>query len=568
MQLIITLIDEEMNKPIESIIVTGASGFIGRNLLSSMQDTYHIFCIARRSGREAEIPFHPNIEWIQWDISNDAVIADIALYIKERGGAVFLIHLAGYYDFDYDEKPEYHMTNVLGTKNVLELGRLTGISRFIFSSSLAACSFGARKAIVNENSSANAKFAYALSKRLGENLCRKYKSHFDVSIVRFAAIFSDWCEYAPLYKLTSTWLSRHWNSRFLAGKGDSAISYLHIYDLIRLMENVLAKSSALKNIDTYIASPDGSDSQLSLFRSATREFFGKNIRPFMISKYSVYFWILIRTAIWKSGLIQKPFERLWMYGYIDRSMKVDASYTRKELGWSPTERYGIIRRMIFLMVNYKNHPGEWLNKNEAALKSKSYRPNLILYENLLLEKERMIEAISSKMIIQESGKAISAYKRMKDHEVMSFVSTLYHLLLASIRSGDRSFIIKYVDDVVIERFAAGFSAAEMNQALDLINNEVVEMLMKTEKTRKMQMYIHDFVEISMQLAHDYVEEIFEDLEKKIPPEKRSASISLPYYKKQQKFIRKLSRPFQEYTKDKSGKDKKRKDGEFSIYDMR
>jgi hypothetical protein len=60
----------------------------------------------------------------------------------------------------------------------------------------------------------------------------------------------------------------------------------------------------------------------------------------------------------------------------------------------------------------------------------------------------------------------------------------------------------------------------------------------------------------------------EYLEKKIPAEKRSASISLPYYKKQQKLIRNLSRPFQEYTLEKSGKDKKKKDGDFSIYDMR
>lgn len=556
-----------MLKPQEKVIVTGASGFIGRNLLSSLREKYHIFCIARRSGREAEIPFHTNIEWIQWDISNEAAIADIALYIKERGGANYVIHLAGYYDFDYDEKPEYYRTNILGTMNVLELSRLIGIKRFIFASSLAACSFGQRKVIINESSPANAKFAYAKSKKAGEQLCLDYSEHFPCSIVRFAAIFSDWCEYAPLYKLLSTWLSRLWNRRFLAGKGDASITYLHVYDLIRLLESIIAKSAALKQIDSYIASPDGSDSQLALYRSASREFFGRNIRPFMISKFMVYIWMLLRTAVWKSGLAGKPFERLWMFGYIDKRMKVNNSYTRKELGWSPTPRYGIIRRMIFLMVNFKNHPGEWYSKNEAALKSKSYRPNLILYEKLLLEKERMIESITERLIKQEAAKAISPYKRMKQEEVMSLVSTLYHLMLASVRSGDRSFIINYVDDVVVERFAAGFTAPNMHIALDLITEEAVMFLSGDDKTRKMQLYIHDYIEISMQLARDYIEEVFEDLEKKIPPEKRSASISLPYYKKQQKFIRKLSRPFQEYTKERSKKEDK-DDGEFSIYDMK
>lgn len=557
-----------MNKAKEQIIVTGASGFIGRNLLAVLRDRYHIFCIARRSGIEAEIPFHSNIEWIQWDISNEAAIADIALYIKERGGAAFIVHLAGYYDFDYDEKPEYFMTNIKGTKNVLELARLLNIKRFIFASSLAACSFGQRKQLINEQSPANARFAYAKSKNEGERLCEEYSEFFACSIVRLAAIFSDWCEYAPLYKLLSSWLSRQWNRRFLAGKGDSAITYLHVNDLIRLLESIIAKSDGLKHLDTYVASPDGSESQLALYRSATREFYGRNIKPFTISKFAVYGWMLLRTAVWKSGLAGKPFERLWMYGYIDKSMQVDSSYSRSQLAWSPTERYGIIRRMIFLMVNFKNHPGEWYSKNEAALKSKSYRPNLILYEKLLLDKERMMEHIVEKLQKQEAGKAISPYKRMKVDEIANLVSTLYHLMLASVRTGDRSFIINYIDDIAMERFAAGFTAADLHIVLDLINEKVIASLQAGEATRKMQLYIHDYIEISLQLARDYIEEIFEYLEKKIPPEKRSASISLPYYKKQQKLIRKLARPFQEYTRDRTKKEEKKEDGEYSIYDMK
>lgn len=550
------------------IIVTGASGFIGRNFLASVRERYYIFCIARRSGREADIPFHPNIEWIQWDISNEAGLADVALNIKQKGGATYLLHLAGYYDFDYDEKPEYYRTNVLGTEYVLELGRMLGIKRFIFASSLAACTFGPRGAVITEQSPANARFAYARSKKAGEQLCREYASHFKVSIVRFAAIFSDWCEYAPLYKLLSTWLSRSWNRRFLAGKGDSAITYLHIFDLVTLLEHILSRSNALKACDTYIASPGGSVSQASLFRSASREFFGRNTRPLPISRYIAYLYILIRTSFWKTGLIKKPFERLWMYSYIDKSMKVDADYTYRELGCTPTARYSIIRRMIFLMVNYKNHPGEWYNRNEAALRSKSYRPNLILYERLLRDKVQMIENITSDIIGREQQKAISVYKKMKYEEVMSLTSTLYHLLLASVRSGDRSFIIKYIDDVITDRFAAGFGASDMNKALEAITREVVAKLNADDQISKMQLYIHDYIEISMQLARDYAEEVFEDLEKKIPAEKRAASISLPHYKKKQKRIRELSMPFQEYNFPGTGKNKKKNDGEFSIYDMK
>jgi len=556
-----------MVKPKQHIIITGASGFIGRNFLSSFRDKYRLFCIARRSGREADIPFHPNIEWIQWDISNTTAIADIAHHIKKNGGAAFLVHLAGYYDFDYDEKPEYYSTNIVGTKNVLELGRLLKIRRFIFASSLAACSFGHKKLIITENSPANADFAYARSKKQGEEMCREYSRHFSCSIVRLAAIFSDWCEYAPLYKLMMSWLSKKWNRRFLAGKGDSAVTYLHIYDLLKILDGLISKSNALKTFDTYIASPDGSDSQHDLFRSATREFFGKNIRPYTISRYVVYLWILMRTAFWKTRLAAKPFERMWMYGYIDKRMKVDAGYTRHELGWAPTPRYGIIRRMIFLMVNYKNHPGEWTNKNEAALKSKSYRPHLLLYEKLLLNKGRLLEEITARIISAESKKTLSSYRKMQEEDILTFMSTLFHLLLASVRSADRAFIIKYIDDVVVERFAAGFSNRDMHVALEMIKAEVMTFLYENDPAKKMQLYVHDYIEISMQLAMDYVEEIFEDLEAKIPPGKRRRSISLPYYRKQQKYIQKLSKPYQDYSQNLDKKSEKKK-GEFSIYDMK
>ena len=43
-----------------TIIMTGASGFIGGNLLEILKENYRIFAMARRSRKEAGIPFHKN----------------------------------------------------------------------------------------------------------------------------------------------------------------------------------------------------------------------------------------------------------------------------------------------------------------------------------------------------------------------------------------------------------------------------------------------------------------------------------------------------------------------------
>ena len=48
----------------------------------------------------------------------------------------------------------------------------------------------------------------------------EYRDVFRSVIVRFAALFSDWCEYPPLYMFLDTWLSRQWNHRMLGGMGN------------------------------------------------------------------------------------------------------------------------------------------------------------------------------------------------------------------------------------------------------------------------------------------------------------------------------------------------------------
>ena len=64
------------------IIITGASGFVGRRLLGAFKEDFQIYGLARRSQARSEAPVHPNITWFQADIAEiDAarLAADSAL---------------------------------------------------------------------------------------------------------------------------------------------------------------------------------------------------------------------------------------------------------------------------------------------------------------------------------------------------------------------------------------------------------------------------------------------------------------------------------------------------------
>lgn len=191
-----------------TVLITGATGFVGRHFLDNIKDEYKVYALARRSRIVTHIPYHKNVQWLQCDIANKSRLNEVKKFLVEHGGIDYIFHLAAYYDFTYKDNPEYDRTNVEGTKNILELAKDLDVKRFVFISSLAACEFPQEGEVITEKSPPDATFAYARSKKIGEELTQEYSNYFPCTIIRLAAVFSDWCEYAPLYKFLTTWLSK------------------------------------------------------------------------------------------------------------------------------------------------------------------------------------------------------------------------------------------------------------------------------------------------------------------------------------------------------------------------
>ena len=137
----------------QSIIITGASGFIGRHLLDRIKERYRIFGIARRSQVRSGAPVHSNIQWFQVDIAEREELERAFVRIRDQGGARIVIHLAAHYDFTGREDPEYERTNVVGLRNVLDCCRSLEIDHFVFSSSLAAWAIAASATSIRATSS-------------------------------------------------------------------------------------------------------------------------------------------------------------------------------------------------------------------------------------------------------------------------------------------------------------------------------------------------------------------------------------------------------------------------------
>jgi nucleoside-diphosphate-sugar epimerase len=345
------------------VIITGATGFLGGRLIRQLRKEYQIFAIGRRSPKEAGVPEGPGIHWFRVDIGHFDRLREVFNRIREMGGADLLLHLAAYYDFTGEDHPEYMRTNVIGTRNVLELSVPLKLRKFIYTSSVAACPFPEPGGAVTEDTPPTAPVPYARSKRMGEEMMREYRDRVPSCILRLAAIFSDWCEYEPLDEFLRTWCSNRWNARILGGKGESAVPYLHVRDLISFYIRVVEKCGDLESAQVLQASPDGSTTHLELYRQITRSFYYSPRFPMYIPRFLARPGIKMRE---KLGRItgHMPFERSWMADYIDLRLEVDASRTRRRIDWAPNPDLHILKCIPLMIKNMCNNPWEWKLRRE------------------------------------------------------------------------------------------------------------------------------------------------------------------------------------------------------------
>ncbi|MDX2497631.1 MAG: NAD(P)-dependent oxidoreductase [Desulfobacterales bacterium] len=514
-----------MNEILPGILVTGASGFIGRHFVIAVSGKFRLFCIARRSQKEVGIPHLANIHWLQVDIANRKNLLNAVRHIKNHGGVDYVLHLAAYYDFTLKENPAYEQINVTGTRHILEISKLLGIKRFIFPSSLAACKFPSHGKGLTEESPVDADSPYARSKRKEEAIIGEYSEFFPCSIVRLAAVYSDWCEYPMLYMLLKYWLSGNkLMSRVVTGRGESAIPYIHIKDLIKLFLRIIEISDILPRLAIYIASFQGSVSHNELFETATRYYYWHDIKPFQIPKLATVLGLIIISFLGRlSG--KKTLEQPWMAKYIDKKLSVDASATYKALGWKPTTRYHILRRLLFLTEKMTRHPNNWTFRNEVLIKKVAFRKSTTIYDILTELRESLVEKIEAEITNPANKHRFPNYREMYSELLKWYVTLNYQVVAATVRNRDRSIIPIYAKEIAFKRYMDGYGAKEVRDFWLLIGKTMRESLLTRPELKDSKRQVDDYIILTSQLAADEFEDAYEILENQPPEELPSTKVA-------------------------------------------
>jgi nucleoside-diphosphate-sugar epimerase len=488
------------------IVVTGASGFLGRMLVERLRRRHHVLALDRRALGESEMTEHPGVEWYQVDLCEREAVEGTMACIAAGGGAQVLIHLAAYYDFSGEDHPEYQRTNVDALRILLEASRRLSLEHFVLASSVAACPFSRPGHPITEATPPEGSHIYARTKAAGERMLAEYTGSFTPLIVRFAALFSDWCEYPPMQVLLDTWLSGRWDNRILAGRGASAIPYLHVRDAAFFMLRLLERRHQLTPLEVLIASRDGAVSHLELYRAATAYSHGRARSAIHIPRP------LCRPGIWLRDLAgralgSRPFERTWMAEYVDRRMEIDASRTRQRLGWSPTERLGLIDRLPFLIEHRRDNPMEWYRRNREALEHLALTPNFRIYRLFTRFQQQIEQGLDEALRRRPTAAATAASRtpeRLWDHRVT------IRSLVASVRTGANEPFVSWCGDLAERWVAAGLDAEELVFALGSLDAIAVDTLRADPEGASFARSFRELVSARIALGIDRVLEVCED----------------------------------------------------------
>ncbi|WP_300299716.1 SDR family oxidoreductase [Ferrovibrio sp.] len=156
------------------VLVTGAAGFIGRNLIEALANQPAAQPVFAFDLREVPAPERlPGVTYIAGDIRDPA----LANHVQQHRPRC-VVHLASVVAAGGDEQRDYEI-DVKGTENVLQACLAAGVAHLVVTSSGAAYGYHADNPVPLCESDAlrgNEDFAYARHKRLVEELLADWRA--------------------------------------------------------------------------------------------------------------------------------------------------------------------------------------------------------------------------------------------------------------------------------------------------------------------------------------------------------------------------------------------------------
>ncbi len=307
------------------IIITGATGFIGRNFAESLHKKGYDVLATGRSQYVGQQLEKTGITFKKADILNQDELKEVFTQ------ADFLIHCAGK-SADWGKYSEFYLTNVIGTGNVINTCKRHNINNIIFISTPSVYYSGKDRFDISESEPLPGKqFGYGRTKLIAESeLLNLEKDGFKTIILRPRAVYGQYDN-----TIVPRILKMSEQKRFpLIDGGSAKIDITYIDNLTQAVIDCLAAPEKAWN-QVYNIS-NGEPLTVKEWFSIVLEIFNLPFNPKNISASMAR--MVAGTSEFISSMPfgnKKPQLTRFSVGYMSKSLTMSIKKAKQNLGYYP-----------------------------------------------------------------------------------------------------------------------------------------------------------------------------------------------------------------------------------------
>lgn len=345
-----------------TIIVSGSNGRIGDAVLRRFAGRFGaVVGFDRKAPKEPP----PGCVAVAVEITSDeSVRAGLAMIREHHGERVIsVIHLAAYYDFLGEPSPKYDEITVRGTARLLRGLREAGLhaEQFVFSSTMLVHRPAEPGQLINEDWPIDPTWAYPESKVRTEQIIREGRGDIPAVLLRIAGVYDDGCHSIPLAHQIQRISERQLSSRLYSGSTAHGQSFLHMGDLVDVIERVVERRATLPpEVAVLIGEPEAL-SYDEIQHSLGRLIHGDDWETLEIPEALTP---VAKVGAWVQEKLPgpDPFIRPWMIDRASDHYALDITRARTLLDWEPKRTLRLtLPKMIAAL---KADPLAWYKDND------------------------------------------------------------------------------------------------------------------------------------------------------------------------------------------------------------
>lgn len=352
-----------MNQKNAPIIITGSSGRIGDSASELLSREYPIIAldvIPPKLKRE-------NVYFYRVDLSSDENMHQVFGQIKQQWGTKIssVLHLAAYYNFSGGHWDQYEQITIGGTRRMLTELKSFQVEQFIFSSTMlvyAPCEPGEK---INEQSVVFPKWEYPKSKVITEDLIHKMRGPIHSVILRIAGVYDDHCHSIPISEQVQRIYEKQLESHFFPGNLTHGASYIHMDDLVKVIQVVIEKRRGLPEEALFVIGEPKTLSYQQMQNTIGQILYAKPWKTIRVPKWFAKLGAWVQNTL---PFFKKSFIKPWMIDLADDHYELDVSLAIKMLGWMPAKN--LESTLIKMLQDLKTDPKKWYEENKLELPKK------------------------------------------------------------------------------------------------------------------------------------------------------------------------------------------------------